>query len=371
MTHGRTTVVVAAAFAAGLGVAAALLFTGSGESARLTWRAGSALPRSLAAGATTVDSTVPVPVADDVTAWTGSELLTFGVDGSRNVGAVYEPRSGRWRRMSDIPFGTVVRGADGVWTGSVWVVVGVLCDRIGAPDAGTADACDPGTLVAAAYEPDTDTWRTIDAAPYPMGSAFVRGHSSSFGQAVGMLGDKAVFLIQGQYYAFRPASWDWEWLWQPRVANPVACSVRRALLAYDPASRSVSELEPGAAKFHVVGAPAPGVTGGATGTVCTDRGIFVSSPDLHENAVFDLPTRTWNAVPAAPASVTTSGAGAFTGRRVLFGSATGATSYDPRARAWEGVTPGLTAAPTRVSWFAADEGLYFPQPGALVAYRAR
>jgi hypothetical protein len=360
---------VAAGFAVVLALGSVLLFTGAGESAHLTWRGGTAVPRSLSTGVTAVDDSIPVDVAPDITAWTGSELLTFGVDGSRNSGAVYEPTSGRWRAMSEIPFGTVVRGAGGVWTGHVWVVVGVLCDLIGSSRAGAGDRCDPGTLVGAVYEPGTDTWRTIDARAFPYSDFFVRGHSSSFGRGVGMLGSDAVFQILGQYYAFRPDSWDWKWLPQPPSAEPVACSVGRSLIAYTPQSARLSMLEPGATLWSTVSAAAPNPPRPDLATVCTGRGVFVYSSDLRANSFFAVARRAW--IPVPPASGTAAAGGAaFTGGSVLFGSPSESVAYDLAARSWRSAPAGLTAEPGRVTWYRVDEGLYFPRADALAAYHA-
>ena len=82
----------------------------------------------------------------DIQVWTGSQLLTFGVSGTRNVGRGVRAGNGPLAPDERTPFGTVLRGPAAVWTGKTLVVVGVLC-------RGTEAACD-GTLAAAAYDPD-------------------------------------------------------------------------------------------------------------------------------------------------------------------------------------------------------------------------
>ena len=238
LTRDRGTGVVAVGFGLAIALAAVLLFTGTGESASVEWTAGAAVPSPLPPGLTMVDDAIPVGVVPEVQVWTGSELLTFGTRGSRNVGAVYEPSTGRWHAMSAPPFGTVLHGPAAVWTGESWVVVGILC-RVG------ASSCD-GALAAAEYDPGTDSWTSIDANPQPAAGTG-RGHGPVVGRGVGMLGSSAAFVLDGQYYAFRPDSRDWDWLPAPPASDGVACSVDGDIVVPDVKTATVSVLAPGRA----------------------------------------------------------------------------------------------------------------------------
>ena len=303
----RPRIVLIVAFTGAIALAVVLLVSNSGVSPEQQWRPGTAVPRALAMGTTVVDRSVPVAVAPQISAWTGSQYLTLGANArGRNVGAVYRPRDGRWRTMAEIPFGSALRGASGVWTGRIWVVTGVLCDAVGrvARD-GHVDECDPGTLATAAYEPATDTWRVVDALPFPGASGFGRGHDSAFGSAVGMLGDDAVFQIDGQYYAFRPDSWDWLWLPQPRTAEPVACSIGGTLFTYDASARAVVQF--GADDTRWTTAPrAPEGSPRASNSphvACSDSTFYVYAPPSRTAYAFDPRRREWSEVPSLPASL--------------------------------------------------------------------
>lgn len=362
LTRDRGTAVVAVGFGLAIALAAVLLYTGTGESAGLEWTAGAAVPSALPPGLTVVDDTIPVDVAPAVQAWTGSELLTFGVRGSRNVGAVYEPSTGRWRPMSAAPFGTVLRGPAAVWTGKAWVVVGILC-RAGSPP------CD-GALAAAAYDPDTDTWTAIDANPQPA-AGNGRGHPPFVGRGVGMIGQNAAFVLDGQYYAFRPDSWDWDLLPQPRQPDGVACSVDGNVVLSDVKTATMSVLAPGAAAWVAVRPTDSAVRGPTLGTVCTDSNVLVFAPDLSSVAAFDVATRQWSEI--APPSLPVTGplVAGFTGKAVLFWRPEETVAYDLATGAWRSAPPGLTATPDRVSWTRQADGLSIGDAGrTLTVYNA-
>jgi len=351
LTGRRGTAVVALAFGVALALAAVLLDagTGTGESADLAWKQGATLPRALPAGLTVVDAHVPVAVDPEIQAWTGTQLLTFGSRGSRNVGAVYEPTTGRWRAMSGPPFGVALRGPAAVWTGKFWVVVGILC-RSDAPP------CD-GAVAAAAYEPRTDSWTAIDANPQPA-AGNGRGHEPVIGRAVGMLGSSAAFVLDGQYYAFRPDSWDWDWLPAPPPSDGVACSVGGDVVVPDRKTATVSVLAPGATAWDVVRAADPVIANPTAATVCTDTSLVAFAPDLSSMAAFDLAARRWSDVAAPPFTVTGPLAGGFTGSSVVFSRPEETVVADPGTSTWRVAPPGIAVAADRVSWTEPGIGLY-------------
>jgi hypothetical protein len=301
----RPRVFLVAAFVIGIGLAVGLLLSDTGASAMPQWRPGAAVPSSLAAGVTVVDRSVPVEVAPQTTAWTGSELLTLGVgpDG-RNVGAVYRPNDGRWRSTTEIPFGTALRGAESVWTGRVWVVTGVLCDPIGSAGAGGhVDRCDPGSIATAGYDPKADMWRVVDDVPWPVTDFFTRGHDSTFGSAAGRLGDTAAFQISGQYYALHTDSWDWQWLPQPSTTDPAGCSVRGTLFTYDARRHALMRLVADAIRWTASPrAPEGGPSSSPQARVaCSDSHVYVSAPDSPGVMSFDVRRSRWSDVPSLPA----------------------------------------------------------------------
>jgi hypothetical protein len=359
LTGERGTVVVAVGFVSAIAIAAVLLFTGTGESADLNWTKGRAVPGMLSPGATVVDDAIPVEVGPDVQTWTGRELLTFGTRGSANVGAVYEPSTGRWRAMSAVPFGTALRGAAAVWTGEFWVVVGVLCRSDRPP-------CN-GSVAAAAYEPDTDSWTAIDANPQPA-AANGRGHEPVIGRGVGMLGSDAAFVLDGQYYAFRPDSWDWDWLPAPPPSDGAACTIDGDVVVADVETSTVSVLEPGASAWDVVRAPDHVIESATAETVCTDASLVAFAPDLSSVAVFDVAARRWSEIAPPPFPTTGPLVGAFTGGVVLFSRPEETVTYGPHTGAWGPAPPGITATPERVAWTEQRYGLFVVDGETLVAY---
>jgi hypothetical protein len=350
---------VALGFGALLAVAAALLFAGGGESVRLAWRSGRPVPDTLPPGVTVVESQIPVPVAVDTTAWTGSELLTFGARGADNVGAVYEASSGRWREMSPVPFGTVVRGARGVWTGRIWVLVGVLCAR---PDGDPGDpgprGCDPGKLVSAAYQPDADAWRVIDRDPEPAARGFGPGHTTAFGAAVGMLGADAVFMIDGEYYAFQPDRWDWQWLAPLTQTDTPGCSTGSVLARYQ--GDHALTLEDGARVWATSPAPVPAAAVPPIGSVCIHTGMLVYPAGLDAAAIYHPRSRRWEPAPRPTVAVSgVAASAAFTGTSVLWRVPPArAIAFDVVTRSWRDAAPGLEVAPDTVAWTDGGYGLY-------------
>jgi len=91
-----------------------------------------------------------------VIVWTGTEMLVWG--GSANGeyladGAAYDPASDRWRRLSAAPLaGRLVRGS---WSGRELLIWG-------------GEASPAALADGAAYNPASDSWRPL--APSPLGA---------------------------------------------------------------------------------------------------------------------------------------------------------------------------------------------------------
>jgi hypothetical protein len=87
--------------------------------------------------------------------WTGSEMIVFGGgepdSATAHEGAAYDPAADRWRPIADAPIGLNLLSA--AWTGNEVLVFGsLLNDR---------NIAETETSVGAAYDPATDTWRTL------------------------------------------------------------------------------------------------------------------------------------------------------------------------------------------------------------------
>jgi N-acetylneuraminic acid mutarotase len=153
----------------------------------------------------------PLPLADragPVVAWTGRELLVWGgcdnhtpqcddSGGSAGLadGAAYDPATDRWRRIAAAPLTARVR-PQGVWTGRELVVWG------GIPRGGA------GGADAAAYDPAQDRWRTLPDGPLSPRS----NHTMVWtGREVlvwgGEANDRGGFLADGA--ALDPATGSW------------------------------------------------------------------------------------------------------------------------------------------------------------------
>jgi hypothetical protein len=103
----------------------------------------------------------PIPVEGRIwhsTTWTGDELIVWGgvlpsTGSAHNDGAVYEPSENAWHPMSDPPLAGRV-GHVATWTGDELIIWGGHRGGTGArPTVRLQDG--------AAYNPDTDTWRQI------------------------------------------------------------------------------------------------------------------------------------------------------------------------------------------------------------------
>jgi N-acetylneuraminic acid mutarotase len=99
-------------------------------------------------------------------AWTGRELIGWGggcCGDAFSDGVAYSPAANRWRALARSPLAGSQHPV-GAWTGRELVVFVGGFDPDGHPW--------PARLArAAAYDPRTDTWRRIAAAPVPLGTA--------------------------------------------------------------------------------------------------------------------------------------------------------------------------------------------------------
>lgn|GEM_PF-1039546 len=93
------------------------------------------------------------------TVWTGAEMVVWGGEGKDRKplgdGAAYDPTTRKWRTVAAAPIERRIRPVS-VWTGTEMIVWGGF----------TAPGGELGGVVdGAAYDPGTDSWRTIAEAP--------------------------------------------------------------------------------------------------------------------------------------------------------------------------------------------------------------
>jgi hypothetical protein len=102
-------------------------------------------------------SMAPAPIGPNapiVAEWTGREMVVWGVlrkDGT-GTGAAYDPAADAWRTIPDPPI--ALNDVHAVWTGEEIVAFGA--------NLRGGNHADTEVAVGAAYDPDVDTWRTIE-----------------------------------------------------------------------------------------------------------------------------------------------------------------------------------------------------------------
>jgi hypothetical protein len=98
----------------------------------------------------------PAPVPPNspiVTAWTGRELVVWGSyrGDAAGTGAAYEPATDTWRTIADPPI--ALNDVNTVWSGAEVFAFGA--------NLGAGNHAETPFAVGAAYDPATDTWRTL------------------------------------------------------------------------------------------------------------------------------------------------------------------------------------------------------------------
>jgi hypothetical protein len=95
--------------------------------------------------------------------WTGEEMIVWGgACGEHECrdGAAYDPQSDSWRRLPDAPMPGYAHSA--IWTGEEMIVWGGSDDYESEGNDGFPKSF---LSIGAAYDPDSDSWRTIESSP--------------------------------------------------------------------------------------------------------------------------------------------------------------------------------------------------------------
>lgn len=258
------------------------------------------------------------PVGESQTSvWTGQELLVWsGSYHSLGHGAAFNPTTMRWRDIRGYRIGGV-GGAIAVWTGREMIVWG------GSPGQNESP---PNT--GAAYDPHSDSWRSIPAAPLAGGD-------------------------RSRYTGFWTGSELWIWGIDDSRSN-----ARAQAAAYDPKANRWHGIDPGPLGVR------HGVIGVYTGKEILLWGgrvdIGGTTRYLTDGAAFNLDSGKWRRIPSSPIEGRALPAGAWTGHRFivwggnrLMGSLShfrrDGASFDPSSNEWE----RLPDAPIAPRWSAA------------------
>jgi N-acetylneuraminic acid mutarotase len=261
------------------------------------------------------------PRAGAAGVWTGTELVVAGGDASADGsashaspatdGAAWNEATNSWHRISDMPT-TLAGEPTAVWTGRevlVWSS-GPALDNI------------PGREVVLAYNPATDTWRSLPTS----------GLTPRDGAVTVWTGNELV-------------------VWGGGVSSGAA-----GLGGGGPFYSAGARLDPATSTWRRL-PPAPVPARGLATAVWTGHevllwgGVTASGADVGKGAAYNPATDTWRALPASPLRAKASAASAWTGRFfIVIGGAAGynlptpgpgAAAYDPATNTWT----SLPAAP--------------------------
>jgi hypothetical protein len=177
----------------------------------------------------------PLSAREDMASvWTGEELLIWGGRASgtnADDGAAYDPTTRQWRRLAPSPLSGRSRHS-AVWTGSEMILWG------GTMRAGGVGGLGDG----AAYDPVSDSWRSIAAAPFGSDRVFAIGVWAG-GRAVFAGGGNSTGDGLSTLLAYDPATDRWE-QHQARgsIVGAVPFGDRLAVVTLDQMTLSVADL---------------------------------------------------------------------------------------------------------------------------------
>ncbi|HET8660811.1 MAG TPA: kelch repeat-containing protein [Micromonosporaceae bacterium] len=216
------------------------------------------------------------PAGASVTVWTGRQVLMWGggcCGESSAAGWAYDPQSNTWRTLPAAPLSG--RHANGVWTGREMIVVG-----------GTNDS---GSLTdGAAYNPTSRTWRKLPSLPAPRSYATLTWTGTEVLLVGGVEWDHGTYRMYKDGFAYSPTTNRWRHL--PDMAMPrsqhMAVWTGRQLLVW----------------------------GGVTTPYDSRRESFATPP---HGVAYTPATNQWSALPRAPLRGRTDAAAVWTGREMI------------------------------------------------------
>lgn len=251
-------------------------------------------------------------VSGPLSVWTGTEMLIFGggSDTPIDQGAAYDPTTDTWRTLAPIPAAlgddVTTSGSYAVWTGSEMLVWGFFGDGSGTHGGGSLDA--------AAYDPSTNAWTVLTAAPV---------QTPMFGTAV-WTGTEMI-------------------VWGQDNVPDVAGASHLEGVSFDPATGAWAVLPP--SPLQGGGARAGSLAVWTGSELVVGGGESGESQVYQDAAAYDPATNSWQSLPDAPVGFTAGGfgggsevGGLWTGSEVLdvinTAGAGQALLFDPATETW-------------------------------------
>lgn len=182
-----------------------------------------------------------------VEVWTGSEVVIWGgaaatsaSDPGRSLGdgATFDLEEGRWRPMPPSPFPDGLYRPLGAWDGTELIVIGTWCDEEIPPVTdGSPPPCPKGPA-AAAYDPETRTWRRLDPPPIPVDSWSGARVVAEGPEPVAVGGDGTARFAFG--WSAEAISWDRDGGW--RAVGPAIDGQQNVALCADEVSSRLAAV---------------------------------------------------------------------------------------------------------------------------------
>ena len=307
----------------------------------------------------------------EVSVWTGRQLIVWGGAsfGSPSSGfadgARYDTKTGRWRRIAVSPLKARFY-ASAVWTGREMIVWGGS-----APGTASAPFAD-----GAAYNPTTNRWRVLPAAPldprFRAVAVWTGTEALIWGGSTGSDLPQNATLLSGAAYDPKTRSWrpiatppfdrtdqptHGVWTGGEMIIWGIGSPTRtRGAAAYKPSTDTWRTL-PSSPVTQLGGAEPPVWTG--TQLVVPGAQLKQAAPGAAWGAAYDAQSDAWRPIAPAPPAMSCNPISVWTGRVVLVycdavvGGAPSpvparVAAYDPSSDHWQTLDP----PPAPIEWSA-------------------
>lgn len=278
--------------------------------------------------------------------WTGERVLIYGgqPDPGADTGLIYDPATETWSRMAASPWGSRT-GHTTVWTGAEMIVFE------GAP-VGQAAAISAQSIDGAAYDPVSDTWRTIADAPVNPRT----GHTALWtGEEMLIFGGSRTFAGLAPAAAYDPVGDTWRLtaasplerdfglvlgVWTGEEAIYWTGEGDADVASYDPASDIWTLLPP--SPFGMRSATAVW-----TGEEMVVLGVPAAGEDRIGGMALDVDKQRWTVLPSSPQAFAATYATVWTGRSVVLVGGPAASPgavWTPATGRWHVLPPALQPA---------------------------